>query len=93
MARLTKASSNKSYIVDDDKIIRNANGYSGEVVNKLAAFENIYEDLISNQDEISKEMEKLRSEDKTKSVKFRELMTKKLMNSHVISIIKAHGLE
>lgn len=94
MERLTRSSSNNEfYIVDDDKVSHDANGYSGAAIEKLAKFENIYDDLVANQIEISKELEKLRNEGKKNSVKFKELMAKKLINSNVISIFKAYGLE
>ena len=85
MDRLTRVlDNNKFYIVDDDKISREAGGYSGEAVEKLAKFENLCDDLEASQSKISKELEKLRHEGKTKSFKFRELMAKKLTNNNII---------
>jgi hypothetical protein len=68
------------------------NGYSGEAINKLAKFENIYDDLVESQIEISKKLEMLRDEGKTHSLRFRELMTKKLTNNNVIILFKTYGL-
>lgn len=49
MERLTRSSSNNEfYIVDDDKVSHDANGYSGAAIEKLAKFENIYDDLVAN---------------------------------------------
>jgi hypothetical protein len=93
MTRLTRASDKKIYIVDDDKVSHNLNGYSGDAVNKLALFENMYDDLIASQSEISKELERLRNEDKTHSVKFKELMARKLTNTNFLIFLKTYGLE
>lgn len=49
MERLTRSSSNNEfYIVDDEKVNHGANGYSGAAIEKLAKFENIYDDLVAN---------------------------------------------
>lgn len=92
MARLTKFLDNGSYSVDNDKISQNENGFSGEAINKLAKIENICERLPIEQIELSKELEKLRNEDKKNSYKFRELMGKKLVNTEIITLLKNNGL-
>ena len=93
MERLTRTSDNKKlYIVDDDKINHDENGYFGDAVNKLAKFEDVYDDLLASQDEISKELEKLRNEGKTRSFKFKELMAKKITNNNIMTLFKTYGL-
>lgn len=93
MNRLTRAlDSNDFYIVDDTKIKHDINGYSGDAVNKLAKFENFYDDLMSRQNEISKELEKLRLEDKTRTVRFKQLLADKLTNNNIIMLFKTYGL-
>ena len=85
MERLTKKLDDKDiYIVDNDKI--------DQAINKLAIFEDIYEELNAEQIEISKKLEVLRNEGKMKSLKFRELMTKKLTNSAVLTLFKNYGI-
>jgi len=94
MERLTRAlDNNEFYIVDDDKVNHDVNGYSGDAINKLAKFENIYDDLLASQDEISKELERLRNAGKTHSLKFKELMAKKFTNNNIIILFKAYGLQ
>ncbi|HZX46624.1 MAG TPA: hypothetical protein VFF83_05080 [Clostridia bacterium] len=94
MKRITrKTQNNGHYVVDEDKIKQVAGGYSGEAVERLAAFENMYENLIKGQSEISEELERLRREGKKNSYKFRELMGKKLINSNTLIILKNYGLE
>ncbi|HOO12187.1 MAG TPA: hypothetical protein PK684_04455 [Bacillota bacterium] len=94
MKRITrKTQNNGHYVVDEDKIKKETGGYSGEAIERLAAFENMYEDLIKGQGEISEELERLRREGKKNSYKFRELMGKKLINSNTMIILKNYGLE
>ena len=92
MARLTRVLNNELYIVDDDKVSCDDNGYSGEAISRLARFEDFYDDLVAGQNKISEEMKKLRNEGKTKTVKFRELMAKKMINSNFIILFKTYGL-
>ena len=94
MDRLTKMLDNsKGYFVEGDKVEHEADGFTGQAINKLATYENIYEDLKLKQVEISKELEKLRWEDKTKTVKFKQLLTNKLTNGNVIMLLESYGLK
>jgi hypothetical protein len=93
MERLTRMLNNEFYIVDDDKVNCDDNGYSGEAISRLARFENVYDDLVASQNKISEELEKLRNEGKTKSVRFKELMVKKMTNSNIIILFKTYGLQ
>lgn len=93
MDRLTRALDNNNfYVVDDSKVTHHANGYSGEAINKLAKFENFYDDLLSKQEEISKQLEKLRLEGKTNSVKFKQLLANKLANNNILILFDAYEL-
>ena len=92
MNRLTKLDSNNVYVVNETDIQHDSNGYSGDAISRLAKFENIYDDLVSKQSEISKQLEKLRLEDKTHSVKFKQLLTNKLTNSSIIILFGSYGL-
>lgn len=94
MERLTKLVGNRElYFTDDLTVSHDVNGYTGEAITKLAKFENIYEDLITSQSEISKQLEKLRNEEKTKTVRFRELMGKKMTDALIIELFKSYGLK
>jgi hypothetical protein len=93
LSRLTRAlDSNNFYVVDDTKVQHDANGYSGDAISKLAKFENIYDDLISKQSEISKELEKLRLEGKTHSVKFKQLLVNKIANNNIAILFTTYKL-
>lgn len=93
MDRLTKELGKGFYIVDDTKVQHDANGFYGEAVNILAKFENMYEDLIRKQGEITRELEKLRLEDKTHSVKFKQLLGNKLLNNEISILLRSYGLD
>lgn len=80
------------YVVDNSKVQHDVNGYSGDAVTKLAKFENIYDDLLSKQSEITKELEKLRLEGKTRTVKFKQLLANKMANSNIIILFETYGL-
>lgn len=92
MAKLTTLIGNEFYL-KDGKISKDNNGYFGEAVTKLGKFESFYSDLISSQTKISEELVKLRTEEKTKTVKFKELVTKKMVNNMIISQFKMNGIE
>ncbi len=57
MERLTKPRENASYYVEEAVLRHEPHGYSGEAVDRLAIFENVYEHLLENQAEIVKELE------------------------------------
>lgn len=93
MARLTRPlDNNNSYVVAETKLQLGPNGYSGEAISKLAKFENIYEDLLSKQAELSEELNKLRLEGKTNTVKFKQLLGNKITNSNILMLFDTYGL-
>ncbi|MBP1743407.1 MAG: hypothetical protein H6Q58_385 [Firmicutes bacterium] len=91
---MTRKLEDKSFRIEDvSKIKLGEDGYSGEAIDRLGRFENMYFDLIAQQVEISKELEKLRSEGKTKTVRFKQLLTNKLTNSNILVTFEMHGLK
>jgi hypothetical protein len=94
MERLTtKFEKGEKYLLKKEFVIACESGFSGEAAEKLAKFENFYEELFASQEILGKELDKLRSEGKEKSTKFRELFTKKLMNNSILILLKSYGLE
>jgi hypothetical protein len=81
--RYTKKENSK-YIIDNEKY--------EDAINKLAEFENIIDELLLKQEEISKELDILRKAEQSKSYKFRDLLGHKLINSSLITIFKSHNL-
>lgn len=63
------------------------------VLLRLAQFEALYETLLRENVEFSLALQKLKEADKTKTVKFRELMGKKLMNTQMLGVFGIHGIE
>ncbi len=59
---------------------------------RLERFEKALQDILSEYDKLGKELEKLRNEGKSKTVKFRELLVKKLVYSMIITIFKRYDL-
>ncbi len=95
MARLTKITEetgNQHYVGKSD-IQEIPAGYTGKAILRLSAFENLQESLSQAQEEISAEMEQLRTENKTKSARFRELMGQKLMNIQMNSLFTRFDLD
>ena len=92
MDRYTQRIGN-SYYVANEKIIQNDNGCTGDAIEMLAKFENYYNDLILKQEQIIKEMEKLKSENKTHTVRFKQLLANKLNNSSNLLILNQFGIQ
>lgn len=99
MNRLTKQAkilddySAEAYIVDYAAIVPTPGGYTGDAIEKLARFENFYDDLVNEQAKLADELALLRSEGKEKSVQFKELLTRKLVNINTMIFLKNYGLE
>ena len=67
------------------------NGYSGEAVNRLARFEDIVDDLQQKQEFIAKEMDQLRAEGKTNTIRFKQNLANKLLNSQILALFESYG--
>lgn len=61
-------------------------------MNKLERFEKALTDILSEYDNLGKQLEILRNEGKSKTAKFRELLGKKLVYSMIITIFKRYDL-
>ncbi|HIT70702.1 MAG TPA: hypothetical protein IAD08_02150 [Candidatus Scatovivens faecipullorum] len=59
---------------------------------KLESFEKALQDILDEYNNLGKELEKLRNEGKSKTTKFRELLSKKLVYSIIITIFKRYNL-
>jgi len=60
---------------------------------RLARFEDVVAELVADQADISRQLETLRGEGLSKTVRFRELMGRKLMNQHLLVLLRKHGIE
>ena len=61
-------------------------------MDKLERFERALHDIMNEYDNLGKELEKLRNDDKSKTTKFRELLGRKLVYSMIINIFKRYDL-
>ncbi|HIU49115.1 MAG TPA: hypothetical protein IAB04_07095 [Candidatus Avimonoglobus intestinipullorum] len=81
MDRLTTKNSSGQYILS-------AAGTEQAALQKLAAFENMYDALLAEQDRVLCKIEALRAQNKTKSVTFQQLLAEKLQLATIISRFK-----
>ena len=65
----------------------------GLAIDRLARYENVHLDLLERQTNVTRQLEVLRAKGQTKTVQFRELLGEKLMNSHLLNLLKIYGLE
>lgn len=93
MPRLTRAGiDGRGYMVDEDKVRHDGNGCSGEAIDRLALFENVLDKVVKTQGDITAELDTLRKEGKRNTVRFRELLGKKLVNNEIMNLLELHGL-
>lgn len=91
MKRYTQKIDDINYLSVSDVEIKD--GYiTGEAIDRLAKFESFYDEIEKAQGEISTQLDELRNEGKEKTVQFRELFTKKLVNNNVMAFLRFHGL-
>ena len=84
--RFTKIKSDdkNKYFVEENKI--------EEAVQKLAVFENMLDAFVKDTDDIPEQLAKLRKDGKDKTVAYKELVTKKLINTNILMFFKKHGI-
>ncbi|MGN0468914.1 MAG: hypothetical protein ACI4GY_09345 [Acutalibacteraceae bacterium] len=72
---------------------KDENGYRCKdekaAIERLGRIEELYQRLQTQQEEISAELSKLRAEGKTKSVRFNQLLTKKLNNVNIVATLES----
>lgn len=59
---------------------------------RLENFEKALQDILTEYDNLGKQLETLRNEGKMKTTKFRELLGKKLVYNMIITIFKRYNL-
>lgn len=59
---------------------------------RLASFEAVYQEIFADLKTIPAQLEQLKAEGKEKTVRYRELFGRKLMNNYVISLFERHGI-
>jgi len=82
------------YLVGYDQVQYNEkqSAHVGEAIEKLAKYENFHAHLLHEQKVISEKLESLRTEGKTRTTTFKQLVAAKLTNSHMLLLLEKHGL-
>ncbi len=88
MSRLTELLKNNKIYVSKHVDEKYEEGYSGDAIEKLAKFENLFDYLKTQHEEIPKELEILRNEGKIKSDHFREIFARKLTVEAFLNLMK-----
>jgi hypothetical protein len=83
MKRYTKKSID-GYCIDTAEIQLSQGDVKGNVIDRLAEFENFYEDLVRERNETSRHLDQLRVSGSTKSVTFRQLFANKISIDMII---------
>lgn len=84
---------NRLTIKDKDGNFSVADKDIQKAVQQLGIFEDAYENLMNNQEQIPKDLEELRKQGKEKTVRYKETMAQKLINSSIIMFFKRHGIK
>ncbi len=90
--RLTRKIEDANYI-EAKAITAAPEGFTGEAIDRLAAYEDFHQNALQTYQQLSMELEKLREQGKMKTLRFKELMGKKLMAAHVLTLLKLSDLE
>ena len=61
-------------------------------MNREEQFEKMLTDVQANYAAVNAKMEKLKAEDKTKTVTYRELMGNRMLLSHMLTMYRSYGL-
>lgn len=94
MRRMTQANEEKdTYTVPASLVEQAGTSCHGAAIDRLARFENAYESLLDRQDKIATDLEQLRSQGRTQSVSFKQLLAEKLTNQSILVLFKSFGLD
>lgn len=89
MEKLTVNINGVNYI-NKNGLTNSDNGFYGDAADNLAKFEALYFDTLAKQDDLSVKLAELREDGKTNTVKFKELMGQKLINTSILSAFKGY---
>ena len=79
--------------------VKNKDGYyvpdrcAKDAIQRLGEFEDAYEDLMNSQSQIPIDLENMRIQGKEKTVRYKETMVQKLINSNIVTFFERHGLK
>ena len=91
MERLTRQSGKEGpYLTDRSAGEHPEGGYHGEAVEKLARFENLYEDLLEKKKALHQDLENLVNNDRLRTYQYTERLAEKLMNDALLELCETH---
>ncbi len=83
----------KTFLIPVEFLAASSDGFFGEASERLAAFENAFERIGAEQQEIEQTLDRLRAAGKEKTVQFREQFGKRLMNQQFLMLLEAYGIK
>ncbi|ETA78955.1 hypothetical protein [Youngiibacter fragilis] len=94
MVRFTRLSEDgRKYVADAGSMTIADGNCTGELIERLAKFENMHEHIMKEHEELPKELQALRDAEKTKTYKYRDVFTRKLMNDSFVVELMGFGLK
>lgn len=91
MTAYTAESDGKAYI-KKEFLEAGSKGFEGAAAERLSALERLIADVEAEQERASAELKALREQGKEKTCKFRELMGNKLVNTSILSKLRAYHI-
>ena len=83
MTRLTTRNGPDGVVTDAD---------ASRVLARLAAFEDLYDEVLAQDQAIPAELVQLRAAGKQKTVRYRELFAQKLLNDQIVAMFRRHSI-
>ncbi|NCA98919.1 MAG: hypothetical protein EOM08_12785 [Clostridia bacterium] len=94
MQRMTQATDNPdTYTVATSCVKVAGTTCHGPAIDRLARFENAYESLLARQDKIAADLEQLKSQGRSQTVSFKQLLAEKLLNQSILVLLRSYGLD
>ena len=85
MNRLTGKNENGYYVVTNED--------TEKAIQRLGIFEDAYEDLMTDREQIPKSLEGMRIQGKEKTVRYKETMVQKLINNNIVMFFEKYDLK
>lgn len=85
MARLTRRGADGTASVEESSL--------HDAIQRLAGYEDYFEKLVSGQAAMEQELNQMRAQGKQKTIRFRELLGKKLLEAGLIETMRTHRID
>jgi hypothetical protein len=81
------------FTIRKDNVYNISQANMDKAIARLGAFEDAFEALLRERSEIPLILEGMREQGKAKTVRYKELIAQKLINSSIIMFFEKHGIE